>query len=93
MTGANANPSLAQRLRDAARGPILQRMATTDSVLDPDQIARARALLARPERPQRIWPVLAAAAFLAVSALAFATAMILAPPLTSEHVAHARGAG
>ena len=67
-------------------------MATTDSVLDPDQLARARALLARPERPQRMWPVLAAAAFLAISALAFATAMILAPPLTSQHVAHQRGA-
>ena len=67
-------------------------MATTDSVLDPDQLARARALLARPERPPRMWPVLAAAAFLAISALAFATAMILAPPLTSQHVAHQRGA-
>ena len=67
-------------------------MASTDSVLDRDQLARARALLVRPERPQRMWPVLAAAAFLAVSALAFATAMILAPPLTSQHVAHQRGA-
>ncbi len=67
-------------------------MASIDSVLDPDQLARARALLVRPARPQRMWPVLAAAAFLAVSALAFATAMILAPPLTSQHVAHQRGA-
>ena len=67
-------------------------MATPDSVLDPAQLARARALLARPERPQRMWPVLAAAALLAVSALAFATAMILAPPLTSQHVAHPRSA-
>ena len=67
-------------------------MAPSDSVLDPDQLARARVLLVRPERPQRMWPVLAAAALLALSALAFATAMILAPPLTSEHVAHQRGA-
>ncbi|HZZ66990.1 MAG TPA: hypothetical protein VFE18_02350 [Phenylobacterium sp.] len=75
-----------------AASPILVAMASTDSVLDPDQLARAKALLGRPERPQRMWPVLAAAAFLAVSALAFATAMILAPPLTHEHVAHRRGA-
>ena len=79
-------------MRDAASRLILRTMATTDSVLDPDQLARARALLARPERPQRMWPVLAAAAFLAVSALAFATAMIVAPPLTSQHVAHQRAA-
>jgi len=39
-----------------------------------------------------MWPAIAAAGLLAVSALAFATAMILAPPLTSEHVATARGA-
>jgi hypothetical protein len=79
-------------LRDAVSALILKPMASTDSALDPAQLARARALLVRPERPQRMWPVLAAAAFLAVSALAFATAMILAPPLTSQHVAHQRGA-
>jgi len=67
-------------------------MPPTDSALDSDQMARARALLARPQRPARTWPVLAAAAVLAVSALAFATAMIVAPPLTSQHVAHQRGA-
>jgi hypothetical protein len=79
-------------LRGARANPILKGMASTDSVLDPVQLARAKALLARPERPQRMWPVVAAAAFLAVSALAFATAMILAPPLTHEHVAPRRGA-
>jgi hypothetical protein len=67
-------------------------MATSSSTLDPDAIARARALLERPERKERIWPVLGAAGFLAVSALVFATAMIMAPPLTSEHVAADRGA-
>ncbi|HEX4708887.1 hypothetical protein [Phenylobacterium sp.] len=67
-------------------------MPTADSALDADQIARARALLVRRKRPERTWPVLAAAALLAVSALAFATAMILAPPLVSEHVAHQRAA-
>jgi hypothetical protein len=66
-------------------------MATFDSVLDPEQMARARALLAPAERPERMWPVVAAAALLAISALAFATAMIMAPPLTSEHVAVERG--
>ena len=47
---------------------------------------RARSLLAAPKRTDRIWPVLAAAGFLAISALAFATAMIMAPPVISEHV-------
>jgi hypothetical protein len=61
-------------------------MAETASALDPVAVARARALLVRPPRRQRTWPVLAAAAFMAVSALAFATAMILAPPLTHQHV-------
>ncbi len=63
-------------------------MVSPSSALDPDAMAQARALLARPERKERLWPVLGAAGFLAISALAFATAMILAPPLTSEHVAH-----
>ncbi|HZZ32134.1 MAG TPA: hypothetical protein VFE10_09090 [Phenylobacterium sp.] len=52
---------------------------------------RARALLKPPKRPERMWPVLGAASLLALSALTFATAMILAPPLTSEHVGHQRG--
>jgi hypothetical protein len=66
-------------------------MPTADSALDANEIVRARALL-KPIKPsQRIWPVLAAATFLAISALVFATAMVLAPPLVSQHVA--RGAG
>ena len=64
-------------------------MASPTSALDPDAMAQARALLVRPVRKQRMWPVLSAAAFLALSAIAFATAMIVAPPLTSEHLAHA----
>ena len=67
-------------------------MANPASALDPEVMAQARALLARPEHKERLWPALGAAGFLAVSALAFATAMILAPPLTSEHVAEQRGA-
>jgi hypothetical protein len=39
-----------------------------------------------------MWPVLGAAGLLAVSALTFATAMIMAPPLVSEHIAPQRGA-
>jgi hypothetical protein len=56
------------------------------SALDADAFARARALLATPKRNERVWPVLAAAGLLAVSALAFATAMIMAPPVVSSHV-------
>lgn len=67
-------------------------MQSRSSAVDPDAMAQARALLERPRRPERMWPVLGAAGFLAVSALAFATAMILAPPLVSEHVASDRAA-
>jgi hypothetical protein len=69
----------------AARSDAHQ-MTLADSALDADQIARARALLDPPQQREQVWPVLAAAAFLAVSALAFATAMILEPPLQTEHV-------
>lgn len=80
-------PSIA---RDKARRDPL-RMAGIDSALDREEISRVRALLDASKRPERMWPVLGAAGLLAFSALAFATAMILAPPLTSEHVAHQRG--
>ena len=49
-------------------------------------------MLARPERRERIWPVLGAAALLALSALTFATAMILAPPLIMQHATTEHGA-
>ena len=66
-------------------------MTTAQTALDANEITRARALL-KPLKPvQRIWPVLAAATLLAVSALAFATAMVLAPPLVSAHVVGASG--
>ena len=71
---------------------MLAGMTTTLSALDTEAMERARALVERPEKPQKMWPVLGAAAMLAVSALAFAAAMITAPPLTSEHTAHDRGA-
>ena len=54
------------------------------SAIDPAEIARARALLQPAKSVDRMWPVLAAAAFLAISALAFATAMISAPPVVSR---------
>jgi hypothetical protein len=56
-------------------------------VLDPIELARARALLRTPVVTDRVWPVLAAAAACAAAALAFAVAMVVAPPLTSEHTA------
>ena len=65
-------------------------MVSQFSVLDPDAMAKAKALLDRPQRPERMWPVLAAAALLAACALTFATAMIMAPPLISEHLADER---
>jgi hypothetical protein len=67
-------------------------MAAADSALDPDQMACARELLAPRERPERMWPVLGAAALLAASALVFAAAMIAAPPLTSQHTAQRHAA-
>ncbi|MBS0361483.1 MAG: hypothetical protein JSR98_08885 [Proteobacteria bacterium] len=66
-------------------------MATPDSALDLGALERARALLTPQAPKERVWPALGAAALLAVSALVFATAMLLAPPLTSEHVARERG--
>lgn len=59
-------------------------MSADDSMLDFQAMARARALLTRSRPPERTWPALVAAAALAISALAFATAMILAPPLVTH---------
>ena len=59
------------------------------TALDPDAIARAKALLEPAQKRERMWPVLGAAGLLAVSALVFATAMITAPPLLKEPAAHA----
>lgn len=56
------------------------------TALDAEAMTRARALLSKPERPERLWPVLAAAGLFAFCALSFATAMVLAPPLVSQHV-------
>jgi hypothetical protein len=55
--------------------------------LDPARLTRIRKLLATPQRQERVWPALGAAAFAAVAALALATAMVIAPPVTTTHVA------
>jgi len=60
------------------------------SALDVAEVSRARALLTPAPKTERVWPVLGAAFFAAVAALAFAAAMITAPPVVSEHVAAAK---
>ena len=57
-----------------------------DSALDHAALGRARALLRPPLERERLWPALAAALFAATSALAFAYAMVMAPPTLSRHV-------
>jgi hypothetical protein len=59
-------------------------MAVADSALDPEALAYARGLLKPPIKRENLWGVLAAAGFAAVSAMAFATAMLMAPPATSS---------
>lgn len=61
-------------------------MKLADSALDVAAVAYARALLRRPMRRQRMGPVLAAAAFAALSAITFATVMIMAPPAVVQHL-------
>ena len=62
-------------------------MAANDSALDPDAMSRARRLVAPVPRKDSMWPALAAAGFFAASALVFAAAMVVAPPLVIQHVA------
>jgi hypothetical protein len=62
-------------------------MKAGDSILNGAEMGRARALLSKPPHRERLWPALVAAGALAVSALAFATVMILAPPVNTDHVA------
>ncbi|KRA65174.1 hypothetical protein ASD79_19725 [Caulobacter sp. Root655] len=61
-------------------------MDVADSALDTAAVAYARALLRRPARRQRMGPVLAAAAFAALSAITFATVMVMAPPAVTQHL-------
>lgn len=73
-----------------SRGPswpcMLAAMDVADSALDTAAVAYARALLRRPARRQRMGPVLAAAAFAALSAITFATVMVMAPPAVTQHL-------
>jgi hypothetical protein len=62
-------------------------MAATETALDREAIARARALVTPKVPKERMWPVLAAAALAALAALSFATAMVVAPPVVERHVA------
>ena len=61
-------------------------MDLTDSCLDSVAIGRVRALLRPPTRRERVWPTVAAAGFAAISALAFAVAMVMAPPTLSRPI-------
>jgi hypothetical protein len=58
-----------------------------DSALEAKAIQTARRLLSPDRRRERLWPTLAAAAALTVSSLAFALAMVVAPPAVTEHTA------
>jgi hypothetical protein len=55
-------------------------------VLQADAMGRARALLEPPRRRDPMWPALLAATALALTSVVFATVMVLAPPVTKEHV-------
>jgi hypothetical protein len=61
-------------------------MVRNDSALDPLQVARARELLKTPVRPDPMWPALVAATALALTSVVFATVMVLAPPVQTQHV-------
>lgn len=84
MTGIRRE---AKRGRGALCDSVVGAMLRAMSAIDPAEIARARALLKPAKSPERLWPVMSAAALLAISALGFATAMVLAPPLVSESLA------
>ncbi|TAL35765.1 MAG: hypothetical protein EPN98_06425 [Phenylobacterium sp.] len=62
-------------------------MSMSDSALDPREVARARSLLKPPVRRDPMWPALLAATALAVTSVVFATVMVLAPPVQTEHTA------
>ena len=61
-------------------------MAVADSAIDREALAYARALLKPPLVRESPWPVLGAAGLCAASAIAFAFAMIVAPPSTTSRL-------
>jgi hypothetical protein len=62
-------------------------MTMSDSALDGAAVARARRLLKSPQRKDPMWPALVAATALALTSVVFATIMVLAPPVQTEHTA------
>lgn len=62
-------------------------MAVADSALDREALAYARGLLRAPLPRENLWAVLASALFCAAAALAFAFAMVIAPPAVTSHLA------
>ena len=70
-------------------------MTETESRQDDERFARAlvraRGYLDQREPAQRVWPVLAAAAFFALSSMVFATAAVMAPSPELTHSAAVRG--
>jgi hypothetical protein len=62
-------------------------MSMNDSALDASEVARARTLLKTPVRRDPMWPALVAATALALTSVIFATVMVLAPPVQTEHTA------
>ena len=62
-------------------------MSLHDSALDVDAVIRLRHLVRKRRRVERTWPMVVAALLLAVAAIGFATAMILAPPVVTEPTA------
>ncbi len=61
-----------------------------DSALDVDTVIRLRHLVRKRRPVERSWPMVAASLLLAVAAIGFATAMILAPPLVRESTARSQ---
>lgn len=54
---------------------------------DGDLLRRAGAKLAQPQPRERHWAALAAAAFFAACAIAFAAASVMAPPVSRDSAA------
>ncbi len=62
-------------------------MAIADSALDREALAYARGLLRAPQPRENLWAVLGAALLCAAAAMAFAVAMVMAPPAVTSHLA------
>ncbi len=62
-------------------------MPHADSVLDHEALAYAKGLLKPPLERENLVGALAAALFAAVSALGFAVAMVMAPPVSESRLA------